>query len=272
MKKYDLFLFMGQSNMQGQTESLPEDNDPVPSALEYKCLTDELTPLVHPVGEIVLKGMRPMTLGRDYIWDIWDEIMLLDSHDGNANLVPYFAAEYVAACDRGVLAVHAAKGSTKISEWAPDGARYRHVVAKTNAALEKARSQGIAMKDVFVLWLQGESDALDSTTKDDYKTMLTNLKNALVRDLGIKKFGIIKVGRFALDERDEIIQLAQEELCAQDGNFAMITRVAPTLFDQPGMMNPNAFGHYSTQGVSVIGKHAGRNYALINDEKLPTEV
>ena len=49
----DIIIFGGQSNMQGQTEGLPQENEPVAGALEYRYLTDECIPLQHPVGEDV---------------------------------------------------------------------------------------------------------------------------------------------------------------------------------------------------------------------------
>ena len=41
----DVIIFSGQSNMQGQSECLTE-NDVVNDAYEYKWLTDELLPLI----------------------------------------------------------------------------------------------------------------------------------------------------------------------------------------------------------------------------------
>ena len=38
----DILLFGGQSNMQGQTESVPEYNPPVENALEYRFLSNSL--------------------------------------------------------------------------------------------------------------------------------------------------------------------------------------------------------------------------------------
>ncbi|MBR3895125.1 MAG: hypothetical protein IKJ35_08280 [Clostridia bacterium] len=48
----DVIIFSGQSNMQGQSERLSE-NDVVNDAYEYKWLTDELLPLQNPVGKIL---------------------------------------------------------------------------------------------------------------------------------------------------------------------------------------------------------------------------
>lgn len=46
----DLIIFCGQSNMQGQTDCLSEC-EVVPSAYEYRFLTDAYVPLKNPVGE-----------------------------------------------------------------------------------------------------------------------------------------------------------------------------------------------------------------------------
>ena len=47
----DILIFGGQSNMQGQTEGCPTENDDVVGALEYKHKSSELVALHHPVGE-----------------------------------------------------------------------------------------------------------------------------------------------------------------------------------------------------------------------------
>ena len=73
-KNYDLLIFSGQSNMQGQTECDPKD-EPVANAAEYRVLTDELVPLKNPVGEDI--GEK----GRED---------LLASHLGHGSLIPYF--------------------------------------------------------------------------------------------------------------------------------------------------------------------------------------
>lgn len=92
----DLLIFSGQSNMQGSTGEkccLP----PIAGCLEYKVLSDSLVPLVSPVGEDVGDGL------------------LAASALGNGSLLPYFCRVYCSDGTR-VVAVHAAKGNTRISE------------------------------------------------------------------------------------------------------------------------------------------------------------
>ena len=109
---YDLIIFGGQSNMQGQTEGNPNDM-PVANAKEYLLLSDSFKELKNPVGE-----------------DIGE--LLLASHMGGGSLVPYFAQEYVKGTGRSVVAVHAAKGATTIKQWlkntAEGGERYKKAV------------------------------------------------------------------------------------------------------------------------------------------------
>ena len=58
MKATDIIIFCGQSNMQGQTERLSE-NEIVATAFEYKFLDDLFVPLQNPVGEdICYDGTR----------------------------------------------------------------------------------------------------------------------------------------------------------------------------------------------------------------------
>ena len=264
MREFDVFVFLGQSNMQGQAEGLPEANPSVEGAFEYRCLTDTLVPLAHPVGETVLWGMKPMTFSADYVWDVWDEIAFLSAHNGGASLAPYFANAYVKKCGRGVIAVHCAKGATRIAEWTSETKRFDHAVKKTMLAVEKARSQGIAVKDVYVLWFQGESDAEAGTPKSDYKKALTQIKNAWKKAACIRRFGIVRVGNFAMDERDDAIQSAQDELCVSDADFFMATRITERIFGQTEMMNPDAFGHFGIKGLEAIGNDAGKNFAREN--------
>ena len=102
--------------MQGQSECLTE-NDVVNDAYEYKWLTDELLPLKNPVGE-------NMTYFMDRGDDVTPETNIpswLKEHAlgaacyGNTNLVPSFCRTYTDITKRQVLAVHAAKGSTRIT-------------------------------------------------------------------------------------------------------------------------------------------------------------
>lgn len=249
---YDIIIFGGQSNMQGQTEINPADM-PVQNAKEYLLELDSFTDLQNPVGE-----------------DIGE--LLLASHLGSGSLVPYFVEEYIKNTDRNVVAAHVAKGATFMRQWlkgTPEGGeRYNKTIEKINGAKAKVLAAGDEIGKVIYVWLQGESDAIAKTTKEEYQTMLTKFKNDIKADVGIDAFGIIEVGYFSYiyggnNSYDEAIQAAQVHLCETDEDFVYLTDMAKELSLNPEYLNPQAPGHFNNKGMKAIGRYAGRAAADI---------
>ncbi|MBQ6043781.1 MAG: hypothetical protein IJL41_06530 [Clostridia bacterium] len=262
--KTDVILFLGQSNMQGQTERLSE-KEAVRGALEYRFIEDAFVPLKNPVGENIRYGG-----GCGYRFETDTDISewLADHAAGEAcyghtNMVPEFCRAYIEGTGRRAAAVHIAKGSTDVAYWTPGSAGYDIITAKASAALKKIPAGNTGT--VFAVWLQGESDAVAGTSKDTYKTRLSLLKGGLRRDLGTEKFCIIKVGAFTCDSRDEEIFEAQEELCGEDADFVMLTRISSVLLQRREYRNPYIGGHFSAAGLEVLGRTAGSALArLVN--------
>ena len=249
----DLIIFSGQSNMQGQSERLSEDAV-VEGAFEYRFLTDSLVDLKNPVGENITcdfkEGIVPQkeTLQRE-----WLQAHLAGSACYNhTNLVPAFCRAFIEKTGKAVAVAHIAKGSTQIKDWLLGSDGYEILLKKGRAAKEK-----VCPARIFFVWLQGESDAIFGKSKEEYKSCLFELKEALKKDLEIEKFGIIKVGRFTGDHRDDEIISAQEELCREQEDFLMLTELAETMHLQPEYMNPFVGGHFSALGLEVLGAVAG---------------
>lgn len=255
----DVLIFGGQSNMQGQTEKLTGTEE-IEGACEYRFVTDSFVPLKNPVGED-LRADGTGGPGSDESTDpeSWlREFVLGASWCGNTNMVPSFCYAYIKATGRKVAAVHAAKGSTVIADWLPGTDGYKMVVKKTRAAVDKIRRDGGSIGSVYFMWLQGESDAIFSTLKEDYKSRMLELGEALRRDAGIDRFGVIRVGYFVNDERDVRIMEAQSETCAEHPElFLMLTEEAASMRDVPEMMNPYVGGHFSAAGQERLGTLAG---------------
>lgn len=253
----DVIIFAGQSNMQGQSECLSESSV-VKNAYEYKWLTDEMLPLKNPVGENITYSMNEgyAVMPDTDIMSWLNEHALGASCYGHTNLIPAFCRTYTEMTQKQVLAVHAAKGSTSISEWLPDTAIYSALVQKARAAIKQINPERI-----FLIWLQGESDAIASVPKDAYKAALHMLCDALKDDLKIDLFGIIRVGRFTNDDRDLEIIAAQDEVCRENDHFAMLTDIATQLNEQSEYMNPYVNGHYSAKGLELLGITAAKALA-----------
>ena len=236
----DILIFCGQSNMQGYTESCPVENAVI-GGYEYRYLTNTVVPLSHPVGE-----------------DIGESKLLMASHEGKGSLIPDFCRAYIEKTHREVLAVHAACAGTHIAEWLPPAERYDALIRKAQGALSKLAERS---GRVYFIWLQGESDAIARNSKVYYKEKIRELASALAADVGVEKFGIIRVGRFTKDQRDLEIMDAQEEVCREDPRFLMLTRIATDLNACPKYMNPEVGGHYSAEGQIMLGAEAAKTLA-----------
>ena len=255
----DIIIFSGQSNMEGQAEK-PSDHGIVPNAYEYKYLTDRLVPLRDPVGEDILNDG---TAGRQYSDEMgwtWNETLLVGSAAyGYASLVPSFCGKYTEMTGREVIAVSVAKGATKISDWLPGTPLFDILSKKLAGARHATADREIA--GTYIVWLQGESDAIDSTGKEEYKRLLSEFGRALKDELGTDCFGVIRVGRFTDDERDLEIISAQDEICRGDPYFLMLTDEITELNALPEYMNPFAHGHLGMLGLQKVGRDAAATLA-----------
>lgn len=254
----DVLIFSGQSNMNGQTDEYRE-RPAIQNAFEYHLLTDSLQPLKDACGE---------NLRFDYT-----QGMPFDRNDGNgwraahvlgqaigSSLLPAFCKSYIERTKHTVVAVHAAKGAAAIADFAKGTPLYEAIIKKARGALNRTKAE-TGVDHVYMIWLQGESDALLNTGKAEYLRQLKDFVDACKRELGIEQFGVIKVGRYTNDERDDVIMRAQEAACTEEAGCLMLTRVAPELTACVACMNPIAPGHFSALGLDIIGEIAGNAMA-----------
>lgn len=248
----DIIIFGGQSNMQGASYSVPENNAPVDGAVEYKWIENRTVPMQHPAGET------------------FSEYILAAAKDGGS-ILPDFCRVYIKDSGREVFAIPAACGNTTVGQWLYGTQRYHYARQKILAGIEYAKTLG-KVEHIYYVWLQGESDAVIGTTEEEYIERVIGFKNCLVRDFGIEKFCIIKVGYFcavnkwyrecvATNEHgklcDEVIMAAQEKLPTLDSDFVMLTDIAPKLSLVDDYKNFDALGHFNNEGYRLIGEAAG---------------
>lgn len=246
--------------MQGETGVLPSDNPQIENALEYRFHSDALIPLMHPVGE---------DIGED---------LLRAANKGCGSLVPYFCDEYTKITGKHVVAVHTAKFSTTIAQWLRGTQRFEAMAEKIKSAIAKTR-QNFEIEKVYLVWLQGETDATKGTQKQDYQDRLTDLKNSLKQEVRIDKFCIIQVGYYCSLAswikyantpegvmRDHAIMDAQMQVTKDDSDFWMLAEICREICKNKEYMNKHAEGHYNNKGQELIGRTAGKQLALLDKE------
>lgn len=256
----DVILFCGQSNMQGQSDRL-SDSGIVENAYEYKWLSDKIVPLCDPVGENISYSLEAGDEADEHtVASYWlAKHVTGSSCFGHTTLVPSFCRTYTALTGREILSLHIAKGSTTVDQWLPGSEGYAMILRKTLAALKK-----VSAEHVYLVWLQGESDAIYQKTCEEYKKSLRALCSALKKDVGLERFGIIRVGRFTGDERDDEIICAQVDICATDPDFIMLTDISEELYKSPEHMCPNIPGHFSAKGLEALGRAAAETLAELS--------
>lgn len=244
--------------MQGQSDALT-NAESIADCYEYKYLSNELVPLANPVGEdITFEGKKGYRFENGISGELWHNAHVTGSSCyGNTNLVPTFCKAYNDKTKNKIIAVHIAKGSTVIADWLPGSKGYETIIKKSNAAIKKAKETE-PVNNVFFVWLQGESDAIFGNSKDDYKQKIGELCSALKNDIGIEKFGVIRVGRFTNDEKDLEIISAQDEICQENSDFLMLTTIAAELYNKSEYMNPFVGGHFSAKGLEKLGTEGGK--------------
>ena len=233
--------------MQGQSEGLPQFNPIIENAFEYRYLTDEIVPLKHPVGEDI-------------------DGLLLGAHNSGGSLVPYFCDTYAKNSGKKVLAIHVAKGATTISEWQKGGKRFDLVVDKIKKGIEKAQKTE-KIEKIFYVFLQGESDSIFKTEKEEYIRLLTKFKNDIKSEINIDKFCLIRVGRFVSiveydyghtkDEKlfyDKNVISAQDEAVKRDSDFVILTDILEEMSLDNSNINPQAEGHFNNSALEKIGR------------------
>lgn len=253
----DVIFFSGQSNMEGETECLLDDSV-IEGAVEYRYLTDSLIPLHGYAGENLLYGMKE---GYSCTPDV-DACKWIDDHitgcpgGGHTNMVPQFCKNYIAVTGAKVAAVHIAKGASEIKFWMPGNPGWDALCIKGHAGLDKIKEQ-YEIRHLSFVWLQGESDAILGHTKEYYKQTVAEFAELLKNEFDMEVFGMIRVGRFLGDRRDDAIIAAQDEICDENEMFLMLSTSATKLNEMEEYMNPFAHGHYSAKGQEYLGKEAG---------------
>ena len=254
-QKMDVVIFGGQSNMQGEGDTL--NPEVVKGAYEYKYLSDSLVDLQNPVGENIRFDGSAGVDGAEVEEWLADHVTGA-AIGGTTNLVPKFCEAYMRETDTQVTAVHVARGSTLISQWLPGTDGYNIIKDKTQAAFEAIEGAGYEIGHVYFAWLQGESDAIVGKTAEYYKEKLNELNDALQQDLGVEKFGVIRVGRFINNDQDWVIIGAQDDICQENEDFLMLTDIATELNDLSRYMSPDYAGHYSAAGLELLGQRSGK--------------
>ena len=238
----DIIIFAGQSNMSGNGGNAAQAPVvPIGQGFEYRPANapNALYPITEPFGRY--EG--------GYVSDV-------PSYQ-NGTLVSSFVNTYFSKTGVPVVGVCATHGGTDSSYWASSSTKADMVsrLVKTKAYLEK---NNYKVRRKFLVFLQGESDAVKGISQTDYKNNLIAAFQPLFAN-GLEQVFIITPGYASngVFSYDEVVK-AQVDLCNSNNLFTLGSQ----LLHSPAMnIYLNDTVHYNQQGLNMVGANAAVNVA-----------
>lgn len=244
-KEYDLFLFLGQSNMAGRGVTSPQWPETAPAltpgaGYEYRAVSDpgRLYPASEPFGVhennpdgICEPGMK------------------------TGSMVTAFINAYYARTKIPVIGVSASKGGSAIGQWQGDGDYLSDALMRLERAEKFLKEQEITVRHRYMLWCQGETDGDLGTSPEDYKARFTNMFSQL-REKGIETCFLIAIGEYngqkGFDYSD--IRRTQLELPKELPDVVLVCDAFHTMGAR-GLMKDDF--HYYQAAYNEVGTMAG---------------
>lgn len=247
-RKVDLIIFMGQSNMAGRgvvndkhTEDAPDVIRSV--SMEYRAFSD--TTSLYPITKLFGKTE--------------DNPQGIDDHQKKTGgMVPAFVNACYAQTKTPIIAVSASEGGTRTSQWIPGSHRVTDAMDRFQMAQKWLLENGYDIRRKVMVWTQGESDADNHVTPEEYKKNLRMIVDAM-KIAGVEHCYVIQIGEYNGGNRTltyKPIQQAQKAFCDENEDCTMASTLLST-FKAKGLMK-DAF-HYYQDAYNLVGEDAGKN-------------
>ena len=252
-KIVDLVLFAGQSNMAGRGDYADATECAAGHGFEYHSVTEPgvLTTVNEPFGKYE---------NNDAVNDFSGT-----TERRSGDMVSSFMESYYKVSGVPIVGVQCSRGGTDTNYWT-NADRLTELAARYNEAKTYLEDSGYTIRNKFMVWCQGETDADKGRTTDTHKNNVMTIFNSVKTNTGLTNMFIVRIGHCrsgnALDEEKDpvykAINLAQKELA--DANED-ITAVASFYTDEYlALMRDNY--HYYQGAYNSIGNIAGNNTAV----------
>ena len=250
MKEYDIYLFLGQSNMAGRgivserfKESYPEV--PAGAGFEYRAVTDPGT-LHHLTEPFGIEENNP-----DGINDRWGEVRAK-----SGGLVSSFANTYYQLTGIPVIGLSASKGGSRIAEWLPGTPYFKDMMNRIDSLLGFVKKEGLIIRHMNVLFCQGESDG-DAGT-DNWTESFHILESELLSK-GFEKIFMIPIGKMNIEgkyNKYDSIREEQYELIRTDDKVVLASSLLEGMLER-GLMKDEF--HYFQKAYNEVGWDAAKH-------------
>lgn len=240
----DLIVFAGQSNMCGSGGNAALAPTPkYGTAYEFDITTDSYRTILmkEPFGEGT------------------NRVNGLDStgnYSTKGTLVSAFCINYYKQTKTPVVGVSCAWGGSSTTTWLKRG-----LVTKTQKNLKLAKKQlkkkGITVRHIYMVWYQGESDAMQGRAGSTYISRMKKIYKKM-KKVGVEKIFMIRIGHnLAAPDGDYTIMKAQETLCSKNKNFILVSKKASKYMKSARSYYSDSI-HLNQKALNAVGYEAGK--------------
>lgn len=243
--EYDLFLFMGQSNMAGRGITNEKWQQKAPkliegAGVEFRAISDpsKLYEIEEPFGVYENNS--------DGIYEPGKK---------TGSMVTAFVNAYYEKANSSVLAVSASKGGSVIESWQGNRDYLSDALERLKVTESFCAEKKINIRHKYVLWCQGESNGDAGTSSEEYKSKFQNLQSQL-KEAGIEHIFLIAIGKYNGEGETDysVIHDTQLEIASENKGVTLVSDSFQTMRER-GLMK-DAF-HYYQQAYNEVGAEAG---------------
>lgn len=257
----DILIFAGQSNMtgNGDAKSAPSLIDGAGVAYNPISNKKSFDPIREPFG----RGQ--------------DDAYFQNAMYANGSMVTAFVNCYYTQTKTPVIAVSASSVGTGSVSWVEN--RYKGVISRTNAAARLAKSKGLKVRHIFLVWMQGENDAFARMSQDEHKNNIANMFSKIKAKTKMERCFLLTIPsyyngciqyfpskdvevdlQFDIGYEYKNMQNADIALCKSNKNFYLVSTKASSL---PAYYLKADGVHLTQEALNLVGKDAGTNAGRI---------
>ncbi len=240
----DLIVFAGQSNMCGSGGNASQAPTPKSgTAYEFDITTKSKRTIMmrEPFGEGTNRANGLNDNGR---------------YSTNGTLVSAFCINYYKQTKVPVVGLSSAWGGSSTNTWLNRG-----LLTKTQKNLKLAKKnlkkKGVKVRHIYMVWYQGESDAMQSISPSTYMSRMKKIYKRM-KKVGVEKIFIIRIGHDAGNPNlNSTIMEAQSKLCKKNKNFVLVSKKAASYVNAPGQYYSDTI-HLNQKALNAVGYEAGK--------------
>ncbi len=240
----DLIVFAGQSNMCGSGGNASQAPTPKSgTAYEFDITTKSKRTIMmrEPFGEGTNRANGLNDNGR---------------YSTNGTLVSAFCINYYKQTKVPVVGLSSAWGGSSTNTWLNRG-----LLTKTQKNLKLAKKQlkknGLKVRHIYMVWYQGESDAMQSISPSTYMSRMKKIYKRM-KKVGVEKIFMIRIGHDVGNPNlNSTIMEAQSKLCKKNKNFVLVSKKAASYVNAPGQYYSDTI-HLNQKALNAVGYEAGK--------------